>query len=216
MSQQLCIVPRWGGTSVSEWYPWLCEQTEVRQRFDSIVRPDIEVPGTPTIDAWVASLTAACGSGRDTASAEDLARTVFIGHSVGCQAVLRYLGSLPAGVTTAGCLLVAGWWTVDEPWETLLPWSYPPEVAEAAAGANAVPELDLDHVRAASGRFVVLISDNDPFTSDWQATKAAWQERLGATVRVIPGAKHFNATEAPTVLEALLELSEEASGESSH
>jgi hypothetical protein len=203
MNRRLCIVPRWGGTSRSEWYPWLGEQDEVLGRFDDILGPDIEVPGTPTIDAWVASLSAACGSGRDPGSAENLARTCFIGHSVGCQAVLRYLDSLPAGVRTAGCVLVAGWWTVDEPWESLLPWLLP-------AGVAGVPDLDLEHVRAASSRFLVLISDNDPFTADWQATKAAWQERLGATVRVIPGARHFNATEAPVVVDALLELTEPA------
>jgi uncharacterized protein len=207
MSRRLCIVPRWGGTQESEWYPWLRAQDEVLGRFDEIVGPEIAVPGTPTIDAWMASLTAACGTGRDPASAENLARTWFVGHSVGCQAVLRYLASVPAGVRTAGCVLVAGWWTVDEPWESLQPWLYPPGPTGVPAG---VPALGLDHVRAASRRFLVLISDNDPFTADWQATKAAWQERLGATVRVIPGAKHFNATEAPVVVDALLELTEPA------
>jgi hypothetical protein len=207
MSRRLCIVPRWGGTSNSDWYPWLRAQDEVQSRFDEdeILGPEIEVPGTPTIDAWMASLTAACGTG--PGSAEILARTAFIGHSVGCQAVLRYLASLPAGVRTAGCVLVAGWWTVDEPWDSLQPWLVPPGVAGVPAGD---PALWLERVRAASPRFLVLISDNDPFTADWQATKAAWQERLGATVRVIPGAKHFNATEAPAVVDALLELTEPA------
>lgn len=195
MGKRLCIVPRWGGTQSMEWYPWLRRQ-QVASRFETILGPDIDDPGTPTIDAWVDSITRACGS-----DAAALAGTYFVGHSVGCQAIVRYLASLPAagqsGPRVAGCLLVAAWWTVDEPWDTIRPWLH---------GAPEAPPLDLDRVRAACDRFVVLLSDNDPFTADWQTTRAEWQERVGADVRLIPGAAHFNATEAPEVTSALAEL----------
>lgn len=177
-----------------EWYPWLRRSALVRERFDQVLGPDIDDPGAPTIDAWVASLTAACGPG-------DLADTWFVAHSVGCQAVIRYLASLPPGARAAGCLLVAGWWTVDRPWPAIQPWLYPG--SPAAAGA---PPLDLGRVRAACPRFSVLLSDDDPFTADHAATAAAFRERLGAQVEVVPGAKHFNSAESPPVLDALAAL----------
>lgn len=194
VTQRLCIVPRWSGTQSSEWYPWLRAQPSVRTAFGEVLGPEIDNPDTPTIDAWVASITAACGS-----DAAMLERTCFIGHSVGCQAVMRYLASLPAGVRVAGCLLVAAWWTLDRPWDTIRPWMYPVDSPQA-------PPLDLAHVRAACSRIVVLISDDDPFTADWQRTRVAWQERVGADVRVIPGARHFNSSASPAVLAALADL----------
>lgn len=87
---------------------------------------------------------------------------------------------------------MAAWWEVDEPWDTLLPWQ----------------ELEHDAVRlrAAAGRPVVLLSDDDPFTSDWQGSRDAWAARLDADVRVVPGREHFDAAEEPSVLAAIREL----------
>ena len=54
-----------------------------------------------------------------------------------------------------------------------------------------------------SRRFVVLLSDNDPFTSDFRENGRLWTERLGAEVVLVPGARHFNASQEPAVLDAL-------------
>ncbi len=53
----------------------------------------------------------------------------------------------------------------------------------------------------AAGRVVALVSDNDPFTRDWEANADAWEKRLGAEVVVEPGAGHFERAEEPRVLE---------------
>ena len=52
----------------------------------------------------------------------------------------------------------------------------------------------------------MLLSDDDPFTSDHIANAALWRNRLGAEVVLISGAKHFNVGEAPDVLETLRTL----------
>jgi len=91
-----------------------------------------------------------------------------------------------------GLLCVAGWWDVDEPWGTLRPW------------IDQQPDTEL--VRAALEKIIVLLSDNDPFTSDWRDNERQWRERLGAEVRVVPGAKHFNGAQEPAVRDALLAL----------
>ncbi len=184
--RRLCIIPRWGGGPDRDFYPWLRRELAARGRFAEVLSPEMPDPGTPTLEAWPARIAEVVGR-----EPEALARTVLLGHSVGCQAVLRFLAALPAGTRVAGALLVAGWFTVDNPWPTIVPWIETP--------------LDLAAVRAACPRTVVLLSDNDPFTSDHTANRAAWEERLGAEVQVIPGAKHFNEGEAPAVLEALIQ-----------
>jgi predicted alpha/beta hydrolase family esterase len=182
---RLCIVPRWSGGPDSDFYPWLRAQPAACARFDEILSPSIARPGEPTIAAWLESL-------REITAGLALDDTYFLGHSVGCQAVLRFLEQSSEETRVAGVLCVAGWWTVDRPWDSLRPWSDTP--------------MDLGRVRAAGQRFSVLLSDDDPFTADWRENERAWRERLGAEVRCVPGARHFNGAEEPAVLDALLAL----------
>jgi hypothetical protein len=183
MTRSLTLVPRWAGRPESDFYPWLTARLqEPPAPFASVRTLAMPEPERPVISAWVSTLTAALGP----LPAED---TVLLGHSVGCQAVLRYLETLPPGHAVAGALLVAGWWEVDKPWDSLRPWLDTP--------------VELARVRGAARRFVVLLSDNDPFTSDHARNRRLWEERLGAEVRLVPGARHFNAHQEPAVLDAL-------------
>ena len=49
----------------------------------------------------------------------------------------------------------------------------------------------------------VLLSDNDPFTSDVATNTGLWKERLNAQVHIITGAKHFNGTEEHAIYDLL-------------
>jgi serine hydrolase len=175
---------RWAGRPDTDFYSWLeAKLREPPQGFSSVRTLDMPNPSQPTIDAWVGALAAAM-------SPAPAPSTVLMGHSVGCQAVIRYLATLPPSHVIDGALLVAGWWDVDKPWESLVPWVETP--------------VDLARVRAAARRFVVLMSDNDPFTSDHARNRRLWEERLGAHVVLAPGARHFNNPREPAVLETLL------------
>jgi predicted alpha/beta hydrolase family esterase len=185
--KRLCIIPRWAGGPEKDYYPWLRASLDrlSPKPFIEVLSPEMPDPQTPTIAAWTSRLREIVGT-----DPHALAQTVLLGHSVGCQAALRFLASLPEGTHVAGTLCVAGWFGVDKPWETIKPWMDTP--------------LDDVAVRARAGKLVVLLSDNDPFTADYKANAAAWKERLGAEVVFAPGRKHFNDAEEPAVLEALL------------
>ncbi len=114
---------------------------------------------------------------------------MLVGHSVGCQAVLHYLQSLPLGMHVASTVCVAGWWTVDEPWGSIEPWIH--------CGH------DDGRIAAAAGTIHVLLSDNDPFTADSVANAAQWRARLGAQVRLVPGARHFNGAQEAAIYDVL-------------
>lgn len=189
MGKRLIVIPRWAGGPGNDWYPWLRRELEAlpSQPFAPVVTAAMPDPGEPTIAAWVDRVRQLLGT--DPA---EIARTVLVGHSVGCQAALRALAELPEGAHVDGVLCVAGWFWTDAPWDSLSPWIETP--------------FDLVRVKSAAGRrIVVMMSDNDPHTSDWRANDAAWRDRLGASVVVVPGVRHFNGERYPIVLQTLLD-----------
>jgi predicted alpha/beta hydrolase family esterase len=197
MTKRVVIVPRWSGHASDDWYPWVREQLapDPGVQVEVIELPN---PDAPVIEQCVAALQSALGT-----RAEDLRSTLLVGHSVGCQALLRYLAELrtaesPAGADADGpsgpehLLCIAGWWTVDEPWPSIRPW-IDTSIALASLQANI------------TGGVTVLLSNDDPFTSDWRTNKATWEQRLDADVRVVQGGRHFNGAQEPAVLELLRE-----------
>jgi hypothetical protein len=183
---RICIVPRWGGSADDDWYAWI--RRELRDYHVELapLRPQ---PSAPTIEACVASIAETCGRDPD-----ELSRTVLIGHSVGAQAALRFVESLAPPLRVRGVLCVAGWFWVDDPWETIRPWIDTP--------------MDRTRVREAAGRIEALIGDDDPFTRDHEANAHRWRTALGAKASVIPGAKHLNRAREPAVLDAVRSLIE--------
>ncbi|HRG96785.1 MAG TPA: alpha/beta hydrolase [Polyangiaceae bacterium] len=176
---RIVLVPRWAGSGESDFYPWLREQVGVTVT----AAPLLPSPGAPEVEPTTEAVLRALGD-----DPEALAATVLMGHSVGVQAAMRALARLGDGRRVRGLLCVAGWWSVDAPWPALLPWQAP---------------FAFERARAAAGSTKVLLSDGDPYTTDAGATARLFEERVGAEVVVVPGAKHFNATPQPEVLAAL-------------
>ncbi len=177
---RLLLVPRWAGTADSDFYPWLREQ--VASTFDSIVTAELRPrPDAPQIEPCIEALTPLL---------DDPTPTIVLGHSAGNQVVMRTLARRSESV--AGCLLVAAWYRIDEPWDSIRPWIETP--------------IDDARVRATAGRVEVMISTNDRFTADYADTQAAFESRLGATVHVVEGRDHFNDASQPEVLAQLQDL----------
>lgn len=175
---RVLLMPRWSGTVDDDWYPWLRRELAVPITAGAL----LPTPGAPVIADCVAELARLGGAG-------SLEETVLVGHSVGCQAVLRFVAGLPEEARVGAIVCVAGWFSVDEPWPTIRPWIDTP--------------MDHARIRRATDHIAVLLSDDDPFTADHTANAAAWGERLGATVTMVPGARHFNAPVAPAVHHAI-------------
>ena len=186
MIEHIYIVPRWGGRPQDEWYVWLAAELQGRLDHTDIHILDMPNPDQPTIESWPAALKAAVGTNPDM-----LENTLLIGHSVGCQTILRYLAELPDGVQVHGLLLVAAWWHVDDPSEAMWPWLSAP--------------FDIERAREAAGEVAVIISENDPFTADYVQNKRLWEERMGANVTLTKRGGHFSKSVEPNVLDAFVE-----------
>lgn len=174
----ILLVPRWAGTPDSDWYPWLRGELDAPITTAHLLpRPD-----APTIAAMVEQLAA-------LAPPDTLADTLLVGHSVGCQALIRYVASLPEGTSVRGLVAIAGWFELDSAWPPIVPWIDTP--------------IDTGRVRDALGFAHLVLSDNDPYTGDHRANARQWRERLGAEVTLIPGGAHFNGGREEAVLTAV-------------
>ena len=97
MNKRAFIIHGWDGYPQEGWFPWL--KAELEQRGFTVEVPSMPHPSKPTIEDWVNHLARLVG--------EPDEQTYLIGHSMGCQTILRYLASLN-NQKIGGAVLVAG------------------------------------------------------------------------------------------------------------
>ncbi len=179
------IVHGWGGSPDGNWFQWLKKELEARNVF-------VEVPTMPNTDApeieyWVSHLA-------KLVDAED--ENILIGHSMGVQAVLRYIEKSPADIKIKGAVLVAGFVTSlseeitknPQDWLIAKPWLETP--------------INLDKVRAKTGKIISIVSDNDHYIleDNWEAFR-----KLGELI-VQHGNGHIQNQQEKDVLNAVLKV----------
>lgn len=146
MKQRVYIIHGWDDAPHNGWFPWL--KKELESLGAEVHLPSMPEPERPQIDIWVSFLRHLVG--------EPDARTYFIGHSIGCQTILRYLETVPAGVTVGGVVLVAGWVRLK-----------PEALEDEEAAAVAIPwlqrPLDWPKIRSHLDRVAAIMSDDDQF-----------------------------------------------------
>ncbi len=77
---------------MKDWILWLWKS--LKDRGFVVKAPAMPEPDEPTIENWVHFLKTFVGE-----ADED---TYFVGHSIGCQTILRYLETLPEGTRVGG------------------------------------------------------------------------------------------------------------------
>ena len=176
----ILLIGRWGTRPARDWYPWFRSAADA---IGAIHIPEMPDPDNPTPAAWIEAVR------QHMAEIPAATGVLLIGHSVGCQAIVRALAAQKPTRPLLGAIFVAGWWSVGQPWPALEPW--------------CASDYDFGSVREILPRSILLVSTNDPFNPDYEENGALWTQRLGSEVRVVPGAGHFNAPQQPAVLEAV-------------
>lgn len=186
--KRVFLVHQWHGTPETDWYPQLAEKLKA-SGFEVTV-PEMPDTHNPKIPAWTSALAEVIKE-----SNED---TYLVGHSIGCQTILRYLESLPAKEKTGGIVLVAPWVTLtglegDEK-EIAEPWLSQP--------------INFERAKKHSKKFTCIFSDNDSYVPMENA--AFFKERLNAKLIIEKGKGHFTGEEGvkelPSALKELLEM----------
>lgn len=180
--KRVILVHRWSGGSEDDWRPWL--KGELEQRGFEVLAPEMPDTDTPVIEKWVRRLEEVVG-------VPD-ADTYFIGHSIGCQAILRYLETIDTPV--GGAIFVAGWFALEnledeESKKIAKPWIETP--------------IDAEKIKKVLPRSVLIISKDDPYGAFEENTR-----RFGEFVTqsvVLPHAGHITDAKVPAILDQFLE-----------
>lgn len=188
--KRVFLVHGWGGSPGREWFPWLKAELE-KNGFEAQV-PSLPDPDHPHIALWVPALAAAVG----TPDAD----TYFVGHSMGCQTIARYLATLDESVVVGGVVYVGGYFdslTLDENEEVGI-WD---EWRDAP--------LDLSQVKMHAPKSIAIFSDDDPYVPFENAKR--FEQELGSKVIVEHEQGHFSGdkyVQLPAALEAVLKLAQ--------
>ena len=196
MSKRVFIVHGWDGNPEEGWFPWLKKELEAKG-FQVFV-PQLPEPEVPKINKWVPALAQAVGQ----ADGE----TYFIGHSMGCQAIIRYLDTLPEGSKVGGAVFVAGFA------KRLTNLGIEDGEDEKVNNAIAAPWLetliDWPKVKTILPKSIAIFSDNDPFVP--LDNQDDFKEKLNSQIIVEHQKGHLSGEngifELPTVLNSLLTL----------
>lgn len=179
------VVHGWGGNSKEGWFPWLKKELE-SQGIETTVfdMPDTE---NPTIETWVKYL-------EDNIQNPD-AETILIGHSIGCQTILRYLEKLLENMKIGKAILVAPWYLLSNLEVEELPIAKP--WLETPIDEKKV----LEHV----GKIVTIFSDND-FYDCVEENKKIFSEKYNAEIIIEHAKGHFSGDDGTTELPVILKL----------
>lgn len=118
-------------------------------------------------------------------------RDVFITQSIGGQLALRYLASLCPEDKFGGVFSIAGWFNLNA---AVFGGSLPTTLEQWCDTST----LDLQRVKSVCTKFVLLISDDDPYC-DVPQQCSRWTDLIGATSIVRSGRGHYlNPVKEPT------------------
>jgi len=184
MAKRIFLIHGWEGRPEEGWRPWLKNELE-NKRFNVFV-PAMPNTKHPKMDEWVKHLIKIVGiPDKDC---------YFVGHSLGCITILRYLETLKENQEVGGVILVAGF-TSSLGYEELESFFTKP--------------ISWDKIKSHCKKFVAIRSDNDPYVSLHYGN--FFKEKLNAIVITEHSMKHFSGddgiTQLPIVLDQILKIS---------
>ena len=198
MKKRVFLIHGWDGRPDNHWFPWLT--WELKANGFDISAPQMPHAADPKVKEWLSFLREYVGkSDRDA---------YFVGHSLGCTAIVRYIDLLPKATRVGGCVFVAGFsgrLNIPEIREFYLP---PQTAARGLTQKGTQIYADIiEKAKAHCDKFVMIFSDNDPYVPIAKSLEFAKQ--LGAKTILERGKKHFNdgITALPSALSALLQMS---------
>ncbi len=182
--KRVIIVHRWSGGPNDDWQPWL--KDELQKLGYEVLVPEMPDTDVPVIEKWVGKLAEVVGT-------PDL-DTYFVGHSIGCQAIMRYLETINTPV--GGAVFVSGWFNLKNLEDK--------EMEEIARQWIETP-IDLEKVKSVLPKATLIISHNDPFNC-FEENKTKFAQITNKEI-IVPNAGHFTAedgfTELPSIVEEI-------------
>lgn len=190
MNKRVFIIHGWDGYPEEGWFPWLKKELEAKG-FEVFV-PQLPEAEIPRISNWVPKLVEVVGRADEY--------TYFVGHSMGCQTIARYLETLSEEIKVGGAIFVAGFFK-----RLTLGSSEEKEVAKEWLETP----INFEKIKSHLLKSVAVFSDNDPWVP--LENQDEFKNKLDSEVIIEHGMGHFSGSngvkELPIVRDKLLEIS---------
>lgn len=178
--KRVFLIHGWEGRPDNHWFPWL--KRELEARYFKVYAPAMPGNTHPNLDEWVSLIREWVG--------EIDSETCFVGHSLGCVAILKYLERIKSSAKFGVCIFVGG---------------FKDDIGERELFEFTREPLNFDKLKG-KGKFVTIASDND--TQVPLEASMSLAHSLESKITVLKGKGHFCKSDGvvslPEVLEALL------------
>ncbi|MCR4284605.1 MAG: alpha/beta hydrolase [archaeon] len=176
--KKLVLIHGWGGSPNSEpWFEVLkaeCEKKNIK-----FIAPQMPDTDNPVMDKWVAKLKE---------SLKDLDNeTIFVGHSMGCQTIIRYLSQLDRKTIIGPTIFVAPWTKLDQ--KSIEEEG--PESVNIVKSWVSVP-INFDEAKRHLNKVLAIFSTNDPYVP--LSNMKIFEKIFDADIITKNNEEHFNKT----------------------
>lgn len=173
--KRIYLIHGWGGSPDSEgWFSWLKEEC-IKRNIELII-PEMPDTNNPKINEWVGKLREVVEPDKET---------YLIGHSIGCQTILRYIEGLEEEVKIKGVILIAGFFN-------LLESAYENEGEKEIAKPWLETPINCEKVKEHVGKILAIFSTDDDCVP--VSDSEIFKDKLGAEIIIKENEKHFNKT----------------------
>ncbi len=178
------IVHGWDFNPNMNWYPWLKEELE--KKGYRVIVPSMPETSEPKIKNWISHLKKTIGKLDEN--------TLLIGHSMGCQTIMRYLEGSDYD-KKVNVIFVAGWFKLN---------NLEGEEVESIAKPWLDTPINFNKIKSKINSIIVLLSSNEPYNCLKENGKT-FKEKLGAKVLTLKNKGHFteedNIKKLPEILQ---------------
>lgn len=191
MQKRVFIIHGWDGYPEEGWFPWLKKELETRGFV--VFVPQFPKPDEPRINNWVPKLKEMVASPDE--------QTYFVGHSIGCQTIVRYLETLPENIKVGGAVFVAGFFRRLTNLED-------DNIVRSVSKEWLTTPVNFEKIKNHIKKSIAIFSDNDPYVP--VDNKEDFANMLGSKIIIEHNKGHFSGStgtkELPSVLNAILSL----------
>ena len=194
MQKRVFIIHGWDGYPEEGWFPWI--KKELGARGFKVFVPQLPKPDEPRINNWVLKL-------KEIVEEPD-EQTYFVGHSIGCQTIARYLETLPKNIKVGGVVFVAGFFKRLTNLED-------DDVVRSVAKEWLITPVDFEKVKVHLKKSVAIFSDNDPYVPI--DNKEDFINALDSKIIIEHNKGHFSGStgtkELASALDAVIEIAKD-------
>lgn len=191
--KKVYLVHCWDGNCDDGWYPWL--ETKLKDDNIEVIRFNMPNTATPKIKEWVETL--------DKKVDKLDKNTFFVGHSIGCQTIMRYLESKE--ITKIGGILFVA------PWLKLLPEALEDEESINTARPWIETNIDFEKVKKFTSNINCIFSDDDYFVPLEQEIE--FKNKLDTSNIIVSSKGHISQDDNVYELQEILDITKRMLGE---